>query len=110
MSINQVKHCREFLIVLLTGEYIQSIALLNTLNERQIVCVVEVLKAITTLRVSNKTKKLMGKSIKLVSRLLNSKSKNKEKLKLIQNNTKIIYEILHSVKNKLIPIFKSSRD
>lgn len=104
----KISDCKEYLFILLKGSFFQAKGLLLFANNREIRCIISILKAIQTLPVSNVTKKLLSKrnTKAIILALVSSVSNKSKQRNIIKTFHKQILILLRSVKNRLLPYLK----
>ena len=100
----KLKDCSIYLKLLLTGNRLQSEAILVTATDKQVECISEIIRNILRLPVSYKTKKLIKEYKKILDTLADKNNTVQKRLNIIHKSYSIILDVLLSVKKKLIPL------
>ena len=100
----RLRQCTPYLRVLLSGNLVQSEAVLITASDAQVNCLSEIIRNILRLPVSSKTKKLIKLYKKILDIVADAGISIEKRLKTIQKSASKILEVLMSVKKNLLPL------
>ena len=100
----RLRQCTPYLRVLLSGNLVQSEAVLITASDAQVNCLSEIIRNVLRLPVSNKTKKLIKLYKKILHIVADSGISIEKRLKTIQKSADKILEVLMSVKKNLLSL------
>ena len=100
----KISDCKHYLTLLLTGSASQSKSLLLLASDREIHCVISILREILSLPVSRATKALLSKrkNITIIKALANKSTKLSQQRKIFKEYHKRILFLLKSTKNRLL--------
>lgn len=84
----------------------QVLAILNTLDNKQVLLLTEIFFNLLRIPQSEQTLKLIKRHKVLINKLSNSKVKPSIRVKLIKRHSQIIYKIIFSVRKKLLQLLK----
>ena len=100
----RLSQCAPYLRVLLSGNQVQSEAVLITASDTQVNCLSEIIRNILRLPVGPKTKKLIKLHKKILHVVADSDNTIEKRLKTIQKWATNILELLMSVKKNLLSL------
>ena len=100
----RLRDCDSYIRLLLSGNQLQSEAILVTATDKQVECISEIIRNILQLPVGKKTKDLITKYNKLLITLSDKNNTVQHRLDIVQKSHSKILEVLLSVKNKLLQI------
>ena len=99
---NRLRDCASYLRLLLSGNRVQSEAILVTASDKQVECVSEIIRNILQLPVGKKTKQLIIQHKKILVALADKDRTVRKRLDIIQKSHIKILDVLLSVKSKLL--------
>ena len=100
----RLRECSSYLKLLLSGNRVQSEAILVTASDKQVECLSEIMRNVLRLPVGKKTKSLINQHMKILQALSNKENTVKKRLDIIQKSHSKILDILMSVKPRLMPL------
>ena len=101
---NRLRDCTSYLRLLLSGNRIQSEAILVTASDKQVECVSEIIRNVLQLPVGQRTKDLIIQHKKILVALADKDNTVRKRLDIIQKSHIKILDVLLSVKSKLLPL------
>ena len=107
MASSRLRRCSSYLNLLLSRDRVQGEALLVTANRHQVDCISEVIKNILRLPVGKKSKLLIAKSRKVLEALADFALSVKKRLQIIHRAARKIWDVLFSVKSRLMTVLRS---
>lgn len=100
----RLRDCNSYLRLVLSGNRIQSEAILVTATNKQVDCLGEIIRNVLRLPVGKKTKVLIKKHEKILLLISNKDIPLRKRLITLQKSHTIILDVLLSVKSKLLPL------
>ena len=100
----RLTQCSSYIKLLLSGNRIQSEAILVTATDKQVDCRSEILRNVLRLPVTKKTQDLIRTHNKLLQSLGDKKIPVSKRLQLIQRSHGKILDVLMSIKSVLLPL------
>ena len=100
----RLRDCSSYIKLLLSGDRIQSEAILVTATDKQVECLSEIMRNVLRLPVGKKTVDLIKQNRSLLERLADKDTTVRKRLDILQKSHNIILDVLLSVKSKLVPI------
>ena len=101
---SRLRDCAPYLRLLLSGNRIQSEAILVTASDKQVECVSEIIRNVLQLPVGKRTKQLIIYHKKILVALADKDNTVRKRLDIIQKSHIKILDVLLSVKSKLLPL------
>ena len=100
----RLRDCSSYLRLLLSGDKIQSEAILVTATDKQVECLSEIIRNILRLPVGKKTRDLITKHKKILDKLSDNNISVRKRLEIVQSSPAKVLDVLLSVKSKLIQL------
>ena len=98
----RLRQCSSYLKIILSGNSLQSEAVLVTASDAQVDCLSEIIMNVQRLPVKTKTKALLIQHKKILDIVSDSKIPVERRLKIIQKESSVLLQVLMSVKKKLL--------
>ena len=93
---------------ILLGDKKQALAILKTLNEKQVYLISEIFHNLLLIPQSQIVEKILKRNKKLIIRISNPKISAVKRLRLINKNSKLLLKVLHEVKKQLLDLIKNA--
>ena len=100
----RLRDCNSYLRLLLSGNRVQSEAILVTASDKQVECVSEIIRNVLQLPVGKKTKDLIIQHKKILVALADKDNTVRKRLDIIQRSHIKILDVLMSVKPTLLAL------
>ena len=100
----RLRQCTPYLRILLSGNQVQSEAVLVTASDAQVNCLSEIFRNVLRLPVGPKTTKLIRLYKKILDIVADAGNSIEKRLKIIQKSAIQLLEVLMSVRKKLLSL------